>query len=89
MENGYVIIGIIALLFVSMYGYSYWSVFKEKTRQKEEGLIQKEAQEKRRQDRVEKQEALLERVRVFNELKEEKRAETRLLRKVKTEQKVS
>ncbi|MEL0652545.1 MULTISPECIES: hypothetical protein [unclassified Algibacter] len=89
MENGYVIIGIIALLFVSMYGYSYWSVFKEKARQKEEGLLQREAQEKRRQDRVEKQEALLERVRIFNERKEEKRAETRLLRKVKTEQKVS
>ena len=82
MENGYVIIGIIALLFVSMYGYSYWSVFKEKARQKEEGLLQREAQEKRRQD-------LLERVRIFNERKEEKRAETRLLRKVKTEQKVS
>ncbi|MWW26560.1 hypothetical protein [Algibacter lectus] len=89
MENGYVIIGIIALLFVSMYGYSYWSVFKEKARQKEEGLMQKKAQEKRRQDRVEKQEALLERVRVFNERKEEKRAETRMLRKVKKEQKVS
>ncbi|MDO7138357.1 hypothetical protein [Algibacter lectus] len=89
MENGYVIIGIIALLFVSMYGYSYWSVFKEKAKQKEEGLMQKKAQEKRRQDRVEKQEALLERVRVFNERKEEKRAETRMLRKVKKEQKVS
>ncbi|GAL63933.1 hypothetical protein JCM19300_2188 [Algibacter lectus] len=72
-----------------MYGYSYWSVFKEKARQKEEGLMQKKAQEKRRQDRVEKQEALLERVRVFNERKEEKRAETRMLRKVKKEQKVS
>ena len=89
MENGYVIIGIIALLFVSMYGYSYWSVFKEKARQKEEGLMQKEAQEKRRQDRVEKQEALLERVRVFNERKEKKLSETRLLHKVKKEQKVS
>ena len=89
MENGYVIIGIIALLFVSMYGYSYWSVFKEKARQKEEGLMQKEAQEKRRQDRVEKQEALLERVRVFNERKEKKLSETRLLHKVKKEQNVS
>ncbi|WP_405291046.1 hypothetical protein [Algibacter sp. Ld11] len=89
MENGYVIIGIIALLFLSMYGYSYWSVFKEKVRQKEENLKQTEAQEIRRKARIEKQEALLERVRVFNERKKEMRQKSPLLDKLKKQQKVS
>ncbi|MCL5130458.1 MULTISPECIES: hypothetical protein [unclassified Algibacter] len=88
MENGYVIIGIIALLFLSMYGYSYLSVLKEKAKQKEESQKQKEAQEIRRKARIEKQDALLERVRLFNERKEENRAELMMLGKDKKNQKV-
>ena len=34
MENGYIIIGIVALLFLSMYGYAYASVAFEKIQEK-------------------------------------------------------
>jgi len=88
MEYGYVVIGIIALLFLGMYGFSYASVIKENNRIKEENLKQKREQEIRRQARVKKQDELLERVRVFNKQKEEARAELAVLKKRKNEQKV-
>ena len=34
MDNGYVILGIVGLLFLSMYGYAYASVAMEKAREK-------------------------------------------------------
>ncbi|MDN3665937.1 hypothetical protein ACFFU1_05600 [Algibacter miyuki] len=86
MENGFVIIGIIAMLFISMYGYSYLSVAKEKARQKQENKDMLEAQELRRKARLEKQESMLERVRSFNKRKEEIRVELELLDKMKQKQ---
>lgn len=88
MEYGYVIIGMIALLFLGMYGFSYMSVIKEKNRIKEENEKRKKADEIRRNTRIKRQDALLERVRVFNEKKEEARAELISLNKRKSKQKV-
>jgi large-conductance mechanosensitive channel len=88
MEYGYVVIGIIALLFLGMYGFSYASVIKENNRIKEENLKRKKEQEIRRQARVKKQEELLERVRLFNTQREKARAELTVLKKIKNEQKV-
>lgn len=89
MENGYVILGIIALLFLSMYGYAYFAVAFEKMKQKREAkkLIKKE--ELRRQESLEKQKVIDEKVRKFNERKEEIHHELMLLEKMKKKQKVS
>ncbi|WNH07807.1 hypothetical protein [Thalassobellus suaedae] len=89
MENGYVILGIIALLFLSMYGYAYFSVSIEKIRQKREAkrLVAKE--ELRKQERLEKQKIIDEKVKKFNDRKEEIHHELMLLEKMKNKQKVS
>ncbi|GAA4816062.1 hypothetical protein [Litoribaculum gwangyangense] len=89
MENGYVILGIIALLFLSMYGYSYLSVFREKMVQKNEQKKQMEKEELRRQRRLKNQEIIDERVKAFNKRKEEIQHELMLLEKMKAKQKVS
>ena len=49
MQNGYLILGIIALLFISMYGFAYYSVFMEKMKaQKNKELdAEKEAMRKK------------------------------------------
>ncbi len=89
MENGFVILGIIALLFLSMYGYSYLSVAIEKMSQKR---IQKKElikDDQRRQSRVENQKLIDERVRKFSQRKEEIQHELMLLNKMKEKQKVS
>ena len=89
MENGYVILGIIALLFLSMYGYAYFSVAYEKLKQKRrlKALAEKEAI--RRQESLKKQEIIDEKVRKFNERKEEIQNELLLLKKMKEKLKVS
>jgi len=89
MENGYVILGIIALLFLSMYGYAYFSVSIVKIKQKREAkrLIAKE--ELRRQESLEKQKIIDAKVEKFNERKEEIQRELMLLEKMKNKQKVS
>ncbi|MGA1227397.1 MAG: hypothetical protein ACO3VF_09250 [Tamlana sp.] len=89
MENGYVILGIIALLFLSMYGYSYLSVFREKMIQKTEQAKQLEKEELRRQRRAKNQEIIDNRVEAFNKRKEEIQHELMLLEKMKEKQKVS
>lgn len=89
MENGYVILGIIALLFLSMYGYSYLSVFREKMIQRAEQAKQLEKEELRRQRRAENQEIIDKRVEAFNKRKEEIQHELMLLEKMKEKQKVS
>ena len=89
MENGFVILGIIALLFLSMFGYSYLSVAIEKMSQKR---IQKKElikDDQRRQSRVENQKLIDERVRKFSQRKEEIQHELMLLNKMKEKQKVS
>ncbi|MEN3322645.1 hypothetical protein VP395_02815 [Mariniflexile soesokkakense] len=89
MQNGYVILGIIALLFLSMYGYAYFSVALEKIRAMKNKKLNIEKEEIRRQDRLRKQEIINERVRKFNERKEEIHNELMLLEKMKERQKVS
>jgi hypothetical protein len=87
MENGYVILGIIALLFLSMYGFAYLSVAKEKIRAKKELKLDIERQELRRQESIKKQAIIDEKVRKFNERKEEIQQELMLLEKMKERQK--
>ncbi|MBP0903742.1 hypothetical protein ACFSKN_04070 [Mariniflexile gromovii] len=89
MQNGYIILGIIALLFLSMYGYAYFSVFMEKikARKNKEADVEKEAI--RLENRRKNQELIDERVRKFNERKEEIQRELMLLDKMKNRQQVS
>ncbi|GAA3610432.1 hypothetical protein Q4Q39_16540 [Flavivirga amylovorans] len=87
MENGYVILGIIALLFLSMYGYSYLSVAMEKMKLKKEKKKEAQKEELRRQQRVINQEARDEKFRKFNKRKEEIKHELMLLEKMKEKQK--
>ncbi|MDO5970746.1 hypothetical protein Q4Q35_13090 [Flavivirga aquimarina] len=87
MENGYVILGIIALLFLSMYGYSYMSVAMEKFRIKREKKREILKDELRRQERIKKQEIRDEKFRKFNKRKEEIQHELMLLEKMKEKQK--
>ncbi|NMH87900.1 hypothetical protein [Flavivirga algicola] len=89
MENGYVILGIIALLFLSMYGYSYMSVAMEKFRLNRAKKIDAQKEELRRQQRIKNQEAREEKFRKFNKRKEEIKHELMLLEKMKEKQRVS
>lgn len=88
MKNGYVVLGIIALLFVSMYGFAYFSVAREKFKAKRERKQDKINQELRRLESVRKQEVIDEKVRKFNERKEEIHKELMLLEKMKEKQQV-
>lgn len=89
MENGFLILGIIALLFLSMYGYAYLAVAFEKVKQKKEARKAIEKEELRRLESQKKQELIDEKVRKFNERKEEIQRELMLLEKMKSKQKVS
>ena len=89
MENGYVILGIIALLFLSMYGYAYLSVAVEKIKQKRAANKLAEKSELRRLESLKKQAIIDEKVRKFNERKDEIQRELMLLEKMKTKQRVS
>ncbi|MGB5418084.1 hypothetical protein [Algibacter sp.] len=89
MDNGFIILGIIALLFLSMYGFSYLSVYREKQSQKKNLQKELERSELRRQARVKNQELIDERVKKFSARKEEIQHELMLLKKMKEKQKVS
>lgn len=89
MDNGYVILGIIALLFLSMYGFSYLSVAREKMAMKREKNKQLEKDALRRERRLKHQAIIDEKVRKFNERKAEIQHEIQLLEKMKEQQKVS
>lgn len=89
MENGYVILGIIALLFLSMYGYAYFSVFMEKIKARKNKEVESEKEAVRLEQRKKNQELIDERVRKFNERKEEIHRELMLLEKMKEKQQVS
>lgn len=88
MGNGLVILGIIALLFLSMYGYSYLSVTQEKRKVKREQKQQLEKDALRREKRLAHQSIIDEKVRKFNKRKEEIQHELKLLEKMKETQKV-
>ncbi|MCB4800004.1 hypothetical protein [Neotamlana laminarinivorans] len=92
MENGYVILGIVALLFLSMYGYSYWSVFREKMAQKKIEEEELKRREIRRERRLKNQALIDAKVNAFNKRKEEIRQELQMLKKsasLNEQQKVS
>lgn len=89
MQNGYVILGIIALLFIGMYGFAYFSVFKEKLKAKQNQELKAEKEALRLEQRRKNQEQIDERVRKFNERKEEIHRELMLLEKMKEKQRVS
>jgi hypothetical protein len=88
MQNGYVILGILALLFISMYGYAYYSVSLEKIREKRNKKKAIEMEELRRLESKRKQEIIDEKVKKFNDRKEEIHRELVLLEKMKEKQKV-
>lgn len=88
MENGFIILGIIALLFLSMYGYSYLSVTQEKRKAKKEQKRQLQKDAQRREKRLAHQVVIDEKVRKFNERKEEIQRELVLLKKKKETKKV-
>lgn len=89
MVNGYVILGIILLLFLSMYGFSNLSVAREKMAMKREKNKQLEKDALRREKRLKHQAVIDEKVRKFNERKEEIQRELHLLKKMKEQKKVS
>lgn len=86
MDNGYIILGIIALLFLSMYGFAYFSVSIEKIRQKRAQKIQLERNEIKKQQRIKNQQIRDEKLRKFNQRKEEIQNELMLLEKIKLKQ---
>jgi hypothetical protein len=88
MKNGYVVLGILALLFLSMYGYAYFSVLAEKMRHKKQMKLEMEKEELRRQESIRKQEIINEKVARFNKRKEEIQHELMLLEKMKEKLKV-
>ena len=88
MENGYVILGIVALLFLSMYGYAYFSVALEKIKAIRDKNRNVHKIEQRRLESLKKQELIDEKVRKFNDRKEEIQKELMLLGKMKERQKV-
>ncbi len=89
MENGYVILGIIALLFLSMYGYAYFSVSWEKIKERKSYKRDIETEALRREESIQKQAVIDERVCKFNARKEQIQYELMLLEKMKEKQRVS
>lgn len=89
MQNGYIILGIIALLFISMYGFAYYSVFMEKIKAKKNKELDAEKEAMRLEQRKKNQELIDARVNKFNERKEEIHRELMLLEKMKEKQRVS
>lgn len=89
MENGYLIIGIIALLFLCMYAYAYLSVELEKVKQtkKAKTIIKNELL--RRHRSMERQKIIDEKVRKFKARKEQIQRELMFLEQLKSEQQVS
>ncbi|TXE11133.1 hypothetical protein FUA26_08690 [Seonamhaeicola algicola] len=86
MDNGYIILGIIALLFLSMYGFAYLSVVQEKIKQKKNLKIQQEQEELKKQRLIANQKIRDEKLRKFNQRKEEIQHELMLLEKMKLKQ---
>ncbi|MBU2951327.1 hypothetical protein KO493_11525 [Tamlana agarivorans] len=89
MEYGFVVLGIVALLFISMYGYSYISVAQEKAKLTKERQLRKEKEEHRRQSRLRHQAIIDEKVSKVAARREEIQRELQLLKDMKTAQKVS
>jgi hypothetical protein len=83
MDNGYIILSIVALLFLSIYGFSYASVTLGKYRAKKAMNNEMLLEEIRLQDNVKKQEIRDEKLRKQNKRREEISHELRLLEQMK------
>ena len=88
MENGFVILGIIALLFLSMYGYAYGSVLLEKLNQRKEGKKRQKEEALRMELRAERQRVIDEKVNRYSKRSAEIQKELELLEKMKTQENV-
>jgi len=88
MENGYVILGIIALLFLSMYGYAYASVTLEKMRDRKIEKIELKKEQLRLEEMALKQKARDEKLNQLNKRSEEIKLELEKLEKMKQKQEV-
>ncbi len=88
MENGYVILGIVALLFISMYGYAYASVALEKIQEKKALKIELKKEQLRLEDKAIKQNARDQKMSQLNKRSEEIRLELEKLEQKKTEKEV-
>ncbi|AUS06038.1 hypothetical protein [Pseudotamlana carrageenivorans] len=88
MEYGFVVLGIVALLFLSIYGYSYISVAQEKAKMMKERQILKEKEELQRQRRLRHQEIIDEKVNKIAKRSEEIQKELKLFKEMKKKQKV-
>lgn len=80
MENGYVILGIVTLLFLAMYGYSYFSVFMDNIIQKRKQKKQLQKEVLRQLKRLKNQEMIDNRVKAFNKRKDEIQHQLKLLK---------
>lgn len=56
MENGYLILALVALLFISIYGYSYMPIFLEKRKEKRLKMEEAALEEARQIEKLKKQE---------------------------------
>ena len=88
MENGYVILGIVALLFLSMYGYAYASVAFEKIQEKKALKLELKKEQLRLEDKAIKQKVRDEKMSQLNKRSEEIRLELEKLEQKKTQKEV-
>ncbi|ALJ06362.1 hypothetical protein APS56_14980 [Pseudalgibacter alginicilyticus] len=75
MEHGYIILGIIALLFISMYGFAHLSTTLEIRRQKKAQKLELEKEALRQEEKIRKQairdQKLLESIKRREEIQQE------------------
>ncbi|MFD1163447.1 MULTISPECIES: hypothetical protein [Hwangdonia] len=83
MENGFVILSIVALLFLSIYGYTYGSVALAKIKQKKAEKKELMNEEMRLEERKRKQAMRDEKLRKQNKRREEIKHELKLLEEMK------
>tara|TARA_R110000868_G_scaffold35765_2_gene127773 strand:+ start:3420 stop:3704 length:285 start_codon:yes stop_codon:yes gene_type:complete len=88
MENGYVILGIVALLFLCMYGYAYASVTLEKVHEKRAKKIELQKEEIRLQEKKLNQKIRDEKMSQLNKRSQEIKLELERLEKNKLEKDV-
>jgi Flp pilus assembly protein TadB len=88
MENGYVILGIVGLLFLSMYGFAYSSVILEKNKERKAKRIEFEKEQLRLKEKAEKQKIREEKIGQLNKRSQEIKLELEKLEQRKKEQEV-
>lgn len=88
MENGYVILGIIALLFLSMYGYAYASVALEKIQEKKAKKLELKKEALRLEEKALKQKIRDEKTSQLLKRSEEIKLELQKLEEKKKEREV-